>query len=72
MQTNLINSIELEKYSKEQLESKFSKKELEALELILDIQNNFKLVYNNTLLDYQNTNFENYPFILKDFASYIF
>lgn len=58
----------LEQYSKEELEKKLNKDSLAALELLTEITNDgIKLFSNELLMEHQNTNYENYQFILKDF-----
>ncbi|MEV9478288.1 hypothetical protein, partial [Aliarcobacter butzleri] len=72
MNINFINMEKLGSFSKEDLEVKLDKKTLDALEIVLDLENKFKFIDNNNkLLEYQNTNFENYQFILKDFIDEI-
>ncbi|WP_418181270.1 hypothetical protein ACNSOL_12240 (plasmid) [Aliarcobacter lanthieri] len=64
----IINFSKLNDYTKEQLEQKLSKKTLNSLELILNLSDNFRIINKkNKLLEYQNTNIENYQWILKDF-----
>lgn len=65
---DFINFDILEQYSKEELEKKLNKDSLAALELLTEITNDgIKLFSNELLMEHQNTNYENYQFILKDF-----
>lgn len=64
--TKLINHIELNKYSLLDLEVLLNKKQLAALQTLITFEKNQNLLHNKYLLEHQNTNKENYHFILKD------
>lgn len=66
---NFIDFNKLNNFTKEELETKLSKQALMDLEFILNTNNKIKLFSNTLLLEYQNTNFENYQFIMKDFIN---
>lgn len=51
----------------ENLSNRFSKKTIEAIEILSNYENNLLIRIDNRLLEYQNTNYENYQWILKDF-----
>ncbi len=55
----------------ESLSNRFSKKTIEAIEILSSYENNLLIRENNKLLEYQNTNYENYQWILKDFIDEI-
>lgn len=70
----MINILDLDKlkdYSKETLDSKYNKQTLLALETIIDLtnKNNLMLVSNDLVMEHQNTTYENYQFIMKDFIA---
>jgi len=65
--TKLIDKKKLkDSYTKEELEKKYNKTHIEVLTYLIDLEENVKLLENSNLLNYQNTNYENYAFIIKD------
>lgn len=54
-----------------ELSSRFSKKTIEAIELILNFEKDFSIRPDNKILEYQNTNIENFQWLLKDFIEEI-
>lgn len=63
----IIDALKLEQYSKDELEKLYNPKTMKQIELLYELDGKISLISNAMLLDYQNTNFENYPFIMKDF-----
>lgn len=66
---NLIDLNKLGNFTKEELEYKLNANVLQDLEFLLNANMEIKLFSNSLLLEYQNTNFENYQFIMKDFIN---
>ncbi|WP_152633295.1 hypothetical protein [Aliarcobacter butzleri] len=63
----IIDINKIKEIGLENLSSRFSKKTIEAIEILSSYENNLLIRENNKLLEYQNTNYENYQWILKDF-----
>ena len=63
----IVDVDKLKKIDAEEFNVRFSKKTIEAIELLLNFNNEPLIRVNNKLLEYQNTNYENYQWILKDF-----
>jgi hypothetical protein len=65
----IININKLNDSSFEELSSKLPKKTFEAIQVLIELENNLTIRLNSSLLEYQNTNYENYQWILKDFIN---
>lgn len=67
----IINSNKLNENNFEEVSSKLSKKTIEAIKILIEFENNPSIRLSNSLLEFQNTNYENYQWILKDFINEI-
>lgn len=67
----IIDYEKLKKLNKVKLEQNYNKETINCLELIIELESDFKLISYSKLIEHQNTSFENYPYILKDFISEI-
>ncbi|MDX9814684.1 MAG: hypothetical protein RBS91_08515, partial [Sulfurimonadaceae bacterium] len=65
----IINIDKLNENNLEELSSKLSKKTIEAIQILVEFENSPSIRLNSALLEYQNTNYENYQWILKDFIN---
>ncbi len=65
----IININKLNDSSFEELSSKLPKKTFEAIQILVEFENSPSIRLNSALLEYQNTNYENYQWILKDFIN---
>ena len=65
----VINIDKLNENNLEELSSKLSKKTIEAIQILVEFENSPSIRLNSALLEYQNTNYENYQWILKDFIN---
>lgn len=70
--TKILNFDKLREITSEyDLSQKFSKKTIEAIEFLLCFEKDLFISPDNKLLEYQNTNFENFQWLLKDFIEEI-
>ena len=63
----VINIDKLNENNLEELSSKLSKKTIEAIQILVEFENSPSIRLNSALLEYQNTNYENYQLDIKRF-----
>lgn len=66
---NIIDRNKIESFTKEELINLYPSNLIKKIELLYQLDCKINLISNELLLDYQNTNSENFPFILKDFIN---